>query len=67
MPALRGDLAGVWSCPGEELEALQGVHPAGARQEGGEYPAGREGGRIPMEGKLQRVPNQCGIADKTGT
>lgn len=53
MPAVRGDLAGVRSCPGEELEALQGVHPAGAGQAGGEYSAGREGGRLPMEGKHQ--------------
>lgn len=70
VPAVRRDLPGVRPCPGEELAPLQGVHPAGARQAGGEYPGsevGREGGRLSMEGKHQQVPNQCGTADKTGT
>lgn len=37
LPAVCGNLPGVWAHPGEELEALQGVHPAGAGQAGGEY------------------------------
>lgn len=70
MPAVRGDLPGVRPCPGEELAALQGVHPACAGQAGGEYlesEVPREGGRLPMEGRHQQVPKQDGIADKTGT
>lgn len=37
LPAVCGDLSGAWAHPGKELEALQGVHPEGARQAGGEY------------------------------
>lgn len=37
LPAVCGNLPGVWAHPGEELEALQGVHSAGAGQAGGEY------------------------------
>lgn len=64
---MRGDLPGVWSCPGEKLAALQGVHPEGAGQAGGEYTApgaGRDSGKLSKEGKHQQVPNQCGIQIK---
>lgn len=64
---MRGDLPGVRSCPGEKLAALQGVHPEGAGQAGGEYRApgaGRDGGKLSKEGKHQQVPNQCGIQIK---
>lgn len=36
LPAVCGDLPGAGPRPGEELAALQGVHPAGAGQAGGE-------------------------------
>lgn len=44
LPAVRGDLPGLRPRPGEKLAALQGVHPAGAGQAGGEYTALGRGG-----------------------
>lgn len=49
LPAVRGDLPGVWPHPGEKLAALQGVHPAGAGQASGEYTAPR-GRQSPQAG-----------------
>jgi len=47
LPAVRGDLPGVWPRPGEKLATLQGVHPAGAGQASGEYTAPRAGEKTP--------------------
>lgn len=62
VPAVRGDLAGVRACAGEELAALQGVHPAGARQAGGEYPAAEVGrGRTDFPWRANTSKSQTSV------
>lgn len=60
VPAVRRDLPGVWPCPGEKLAALQGVHPAGARQACGEYTAPGAGGANSPLGKHWKSQNGVG-------